>query len=191
MRLFRAIGRLNEDKNTPLTAEQAKKVLAVMKPLRTQPKLTPEQAEETYKKLEAILTDAQRKAIEQAARERWQSRSGDREPRPGGENRAPGNGGPGADRRENGDTNPRQQVERGQNDGNRDQEERRGPEQRPAAGANGGQPGAGGNPRGRFNREEMANFNPFNSQSDNPMAQRMSERMNAEFDALEARAKGK
>jgi len=34
----------------------------------------------------------------------------------------------------------------------------------------------------------MENMNPFNLDSDNPMAQRMSERIEAVFDALKAKA---
>lgn len=82
LRLFRGIGRLEEAGKTPLTAAQAKAVLAIMTPLRTQQTLTPEQAKAAADKLNAILTAEQRAAIDafRPGRGNWGNRQGDGQP---------------------------------------------------------------------------------------------------------------
>ncbi|HEX2948121.1 MAG TPA: hypothetical protein VHV83_00885 [Armatimonadota bacterium] len=64
VRLFRSIGRLDEA-SAPLTPAQAKAILAIMNPLRTQPTLTSEQAEKVTAELNTQLTPAQQQEIEQ------------------------------------------------------------------------------------------------------------------------------
>jgi len=53
------IARLEKEQKAPLTAEQAKSLLAVLQPLRSQPTLTQDQAKEALKQVNAVLTDTQ------------------------------------------------------------------------------------------------------------------------------------
>ena len=158
MRTFQGLGTLEEEGKAPLTAAQAKSILALFEPLRSQESLTPAGATSTLEKLEALLTPAQQEALEET-----------RQRRPGGGGRTSAAGGPG----EPGPTGVRPQGPAGS----------AGPfggaggRQRPAGGGESRPPGAG-----------MENMNPFNLDSDNPMAQRMSERIEAVFDALKAKA---
>ena len=182
-RVFRSLGRLEELK-APLTAAQAKAILGIMGPLRTQKTLTSDQAKKALDQLQAQLTQAQKDALEQAARER-RNRGGQRPggeggprpggdgaPRPGGEGRPPGDGGPRSDS-ENGGTGP-------------------GGPAGPWAGrsGNGGGQRPGGGDPAQF-AAQMETMNPFSADSDNPMAQRMAERSKAIFDMLEAKAGGR
>ncbi|MHB9133024.1 MAG: hypothetical protein ACYDBB_18305 [Armatimonadota bacterium] len=168
MRLFSGIGRLEEEGKTPLTPAQAKAILAIMTPLRTQKTLTAAQAEETLKKLQAELTAEQRDAIDQMRRDRPARRGGERPqggPPPNGmvEGKSPEGPGP----RPNGGMGSPDGSPPGGRDGSR-------------------QPDAG---RPGMSPEEMKNMNPFNPSGDNPMAERMAQRQQATFDALEAKAR--
>ncbi|HEY3416385.1 MAG TPA: hypothetical protein VGM23_05830 [Armatimonadota bacterium] len=62
VRLFTGLGQLDGEQ-APLTAAQAKSILAIMTPLRDQPSLTPAQAEQAQKNIEAVLTTPQRDAL--------------------------------------------------------------------------------------------------------------------------------
>ncbi|MDH7481237.1 MAG: hypothetical protein QHH26_04560 [Armatimonadota bacterium] len=63
MQMVRHIGEINKDKKYTLTPEQAKKVLAVLKPLRSKPKLTQDEAKKALKDLKPIFTAAQLNAM--------------------------------------------------------------------------------------------------------------------------------
>jgi len=94
VRFFRNVGRLAEDDSTtPLTPAQAKGILAVMTPLRTQKTLTPDDAEKVRAQLEKQLTPAQLEAIKQANANRFSQRGGG--PQGGPPGGAGGPGGPG------------------------------------------------------------------------------------------------
>ncbi|HEX2948798.1 MAG TPA: hypothetical protein VHV83_04415 [Armatimonadota bacterium] len=85
VRLFTGIGRLEEDGQHACTPAQAKAILALMTPLRSQATLTPQQALRIQTKLEAILTSAQKDAIANARRAGGPQGFGGR-PQGGGEN---------------------------------------------------------------------------------------------------------
>lgn len=178
MRMFRGIGRLEEDGKTPLTPQQAKAILAVMTPLRTKATLTPEEAEKARTQLDAQLTQAQRDAIAQAAQNRGGWGGGQRGGFGGGQAGGPGGqaGAPGG--APSSVPGPWQgRVGGGQTGGPGGQ-----------AGAPGGAPGGPGGGRG-MGAPMDPNMNPFNPSGNNPMAGRMAERNKAIFDALEAKAK--
>ncbi len=158
LRTFQGLGTLAEEGKAPLTTAQAKSILALMDPLRTQKSLTPQQAMSKLEKLEALLTPAQREALEET-RQRW----------PGGGGRTSAAGGPG----EPGPTGVRHQGPAGGSS--------------PFGGTGGRQHPMGG---GEFRRPgtDMENMNPFNLTGDNPMAQRMSERIETVLGALRAKA---
>ncbi|MDI6827229.1 MAG: hypothetical protein QME62_01955 [Armatimonadota bacterium] len=63
MQMVRHIGEINKDKKYTLTPDQAKKVLAVLKPLRSKPKLTQDEAKKALKDLKPIFTAAQLNAM--------------------------------------------------------------------------------------------------------------------------------
>ncbi len=188
MRLFRRVTRLAEDDNTPLSASQARAILAIMTPLRTQKTLTSDQAASVSKQLEAQLTPEQRAGMEQMSNRRGG----------GGPGGSGGTGAPngaqaqgGRNDRQNG--TPAQGDRPGGQNGTQAQGDRGAWGGGPGGGAPGGTSGGdsqnGGRPR--ITPEEMAKMNPFNPSGDNPMASRMAERTNAAFDTLEAKAKGK
>lgn len=62
-RATRNITELEKNKETALTPAQAKQVLAILKPLRSKPKLTSDQAKAASIKLEKVFTLAQQDAI--------------------------------------------------------------------------------------------------------------------------------
>ncbi len=159
VRTFQGLTTLEEGE-TPLTTAQAKSILALMEPLRAQESLPPQEATSKLEKLEALLTPAQREALEET-----------RQRRPGGGRRNRDGGGPG-ERAPTGDRPARQRPA-----GNTE----------PFSGTDGRQRPIG---EGQFRRPGtgMENMNPFNLASDNPMAQRMSERIETVFDALKAKA---
>ena len=159
LRTFQGLGILEEG-DTPLTTEQAKSILALVEPLRSQESLTSEKATSTLEKLEALLTPAQREALEEMGQRRR-----------GGGRRTSGAGGPG----ESGATGERAGRERPA--GSPESSGGTGGRQRPPDGGESRRSGAG-----------MENMNPFTPDSDNPMAQRMSERIETVFDALKAKA---
>jgi len=172
MRTFHNIARLDEDGKAPLSSAQAKAILAVMTPLRSQATLTADEAAKAQTKLDAVLTTAQRDAI--AAMPRFGG--GGR----GGQQGGGGRGGPGG--AGNGGTTPTPGLftPRSSQHG----------EQAPAGGE---QPApAGGRPPGQgrmFGGGMPANFNPFNPPKDSPMAERMNARLQTTFDALQAKAR--
>jgi len=187
MGLFRGLGRL-DDLKAPLTEKQAKAILAIMNPLRKQATLSPEEADKALAKLKAELTKAQLDALAQAARERMMR--GGPGGGPGGRQRdgappnAAGNGG--GMPPSGGDSAP----------GSGDMPRRRGDGGPGGGGPGGGAPGGGGpggGPGGRGGGgfgAQMETMNPFHP-GDDPMSQRMAERINAVFDELEAKAAGK
>lgn len=59
MRTASRIPDLNKDSAHALTKAQAKQILAILGPLRTQPKLTPDQAKAASEKLQKVFTRAQ------------------------------------------------------------------------------------------------------------------------------------
>ena len=63
MQMVTHIGEIDKDKKYTLKPAQAKAVLAVLKPLRTQPKLTQDQAKAVLIKLKKPLTAAQLNAM--------------------------------------------------------------------------------------------------------------------------------
>jgi len=63
MQMVRHIGEMEKDKKYALTPAQAKKVLAVLKPLRSKPKLTQDQAKQALKDLKSALTAEQLNAM--------------------------------------------------------------------------------------------------------------------------------
>jgi len=172
---FFGIGRLEREGKTPLTSAQAKAILAVMTPLRTQQTLTPEQAEKVLTQIKAQLTKEQITAMETPRRGAGPGGFG----RPGG---AGGQGGSGSMNNPGGMHRPDWPHT---------------PDR--TAGMNGGQPPAmreGDRPRGHWSPPggggqpgsppaRMVNFNPFSTAHENPM----SEHVQAIFSALEAKAK--
>jgi len=63
VRLAENVGRLGDASEDSLTAEQAKEIYDIIKPLRKQDKLTQEQAKEAYDGINGVLTDEQKKTI--------------------------------------------------------------------------------------------------------------------------------
>jgi hypothetical protein len=178
MHLFRGIGRLGDDGDNPLTPAQAKAILAILTPLRTQKTLTSTEAEGVTKRLEAELTPAQLTAV--------QSRSmrGGGPGGPGGPGGAPAGGAP----RQRGIFPSNGAGGAGAQPGAAGGASRqRGGFSPNGAGGPGGRPGAAGGPP-RFVIPE--NYNPFYTKNtdDNPMAARMAERMQDAFDALKEKA---
>jgi hypothetical protein len=92
MRMVAHIGQIDKDKKFALTPAQAKQVLGVLKPLRSQPKLTQDQAKAALKALKAIFTVDQLNAMA-AIKDRPRRMDA------GGPGGPPGQGGPGAQRR--------------------------------------------------------------------------------------------
>ena len=66
MHLARQIGEIDKNSKYALSPAQAKKVFAVLKPLRSKPQLTQAQAKVAVQKLQKVFTAAQLKAIAQA-----------------------------------------------------------------------------------------------------------------------------
>lgn len=88
-RTLRGIGELNRDPKTALTPAQAQKILAALKPWRTKPKMTDEQASKLNKQITAPLTIAQLKKLASMPRRGGGMMGGGRGPGGGG----PGGGG--------------------------------------------------------------------------------------------------
>ena len=63
MQMVRHIGEIEKDRKYALTPGQASKVLAVLKPLRSKPKLTQDQAKQALKELKKALTANQLNAM--------------------------------------------------------------------------------------------------------------------------------
>jgi hypothetical protein len=94
-RTFGGIGRLAHAPQTTITKAQAKAILALMTPLRTQPNLTAAQATATKTKLEAILTAAQREELKKMPQRRSDGARRDGQGgREGGHRWGGGQGGP-------------------------------------------------------------------------------------------------
>lgn len=102
---LRGLDDLDKDPKTKLTAAQAKKILAVLQPLRNKPKMTQDDAKNALKQIKAALTVNQLNALARMEAERRNRRGGPGGPggpggagmRPGGPGGAPGArpGGPG------------------------------------------------------------------------------------------------
>lgn len=170
-RLFRNLGRLEELKE-PLTPAQAKAILAIMTPLRTQKTLTNDEAKKVLERLQAQLTPAQKDALAQSRERRGRGGDGGRRD-PGGNTAGPNAGAPapgGSRAGRGGDGAPGGGAPR-----------RSGPDGTNPRGPGGGDPA-------EF-AKRMETMNPFYMDGDNPMAQRMAERYQAIFDMLEAKAK--
>jgi hypothetical protein len=72
VRRVMGIARLEEEGQQPLTPQQAKSILALLKPLRTQATLTGAQATRVLNDLNALLTSAQREELDSAGERRPQ-----------------------------------------------------------------------------------------------------------------------
>lgn len=70
------IGRLEEGQTHVLSAAQAKQLLAVLTPLRSKPTLTQDEAKDTIKAIQSILTAEQREAISTMRPERDRQQGG-------------------------------------------------------------------------------------------------------------------
>lgn len=93
MQMVRHIQEIDKDKKYALKPEQAKKVLAILKPLRDKPKLTQDQAKQALKDLKAVFTVAQLNAMARIKPRFEQRRDGPPGQRPSGANRQPPIGG--------------------------------------------------------------------------------------------------
>lgn len=63
MRFVRQVGEIDKDKKYTLTQSQAKKVLEILTPLRTKPKLTQDEAKKTLANLKKVFTATQLNAM--------------------------------------------------------------------------------------------------------------------------------
>jgi hypothetical protein len=90
MSMTRHIGEINKNPKYALSSDQAKKVLAVLQPLRSKPKLTQDQAKDTLKKLKPIFTVNQLNAMAKIKSRPQGQRPGMSGNQPGG-NRPGGN----------------------------------------------------------------------------------------------------
>jgi len=104
MQMVRHIGEIDKDKKYALTPAQAGKVLAILKPLRSKPKLTQDQAKQALKDLKKVFTADQLNAM---ARIRPMFRPGEpgRPGQPGGMRGGPPGGGQGQNRERRWDPN--------------------------------------------------------------------------------------
>lgn len=93
--LWRGIGEI-EKSNTPLTKAQAKKVVALVRPWGSRPKMTDGQAKSLYMGLNNVLTAQQKNQLDKMAAMRRRTERGDRGDGPrGGGPGGPGGRGPG------------------------------------------------------------------------------------------------
>lgn len=93
--LWRNIGELEKSK-TPLTKAQAKRVVALVRPWSSKPKMTDAQAKALYMSMNAVLTTSQKNEMDKMGAMRRRTARGDREGGPGGQRGGPGGpGGPG------------------------------------------------------------------------------------------------
>jgi len=163
--LVRNIGRMEQEGQYKLTPAQAKQILGILQPLRTQPKLTQDEAKDTIRALQQVLTMNQRTEVGklQAAAPPGGNRRGGGAG--GGAGRNGGNGGPGGSGGMGGAGAP-------------------------GAGSRGGPAGGRtGGDRPRFDAEAMKDYNPFNPESGGMGGPRAAARWDAFFAALEAKAK--
>ena len=167
---LRTLEELDKDQKTRLTPAQAKKILAVLQPLRNKPKMTQDDAKNALKQIKAALNVSQLNAMARIEAERRNRRGGPGGAgggmgmRPGGPGGAPG-GAPGA---------------------------------RPGGnnGARPGGPGGAGRPGGGQwqmpDPAAMKDFNPFKPDPKmGQFAQRGAEYWNNFFKGLQQRASGK
>ncbi|MCS6829404.1 MAG: hypothetical protein RMM08_03790 [Armatimonadota bacterium] len=167
---LRALEDIDKDPKTKLTAEQAKKILAVLQPYRNKPKMTQDDAKNALKGIKAALNVNQLNAIARIEAERRNRRGGF-----GGPGGGPGGGGMGM--RPGGPGGPPGGA----------------PGARPG-GAPGGNAGRPGGPGGGFRMpdpSQMKDFNPFKPDTSTPFGQRAAERWNQFFKGLQQRASGK
>jgi len=66
-RLLRNIGELEKANKKPLTKDQAKKVLAAVKPWEKKTKMTDDEAKTLYKQINGVLTTAQKNELDKMA----------------------------------------------------------------------------------------------------------------------------
>jgi hypothetical protein len=96
--LMRGIGELEKGKKAALTKDQAKKVVAAVKPWQSKPKMSESEAKSLYMKLNAVLTTRQKNELDKmSAQNRRFGGGGDRGGSGGGSRMGggPGGGGPG------------------------------------------------------------------------------------------------
>jgi len=155
--LARNIGRMEREGQYKLTPAQAKQILEILQPLRTQPKLTQDEAKDTIRALQQVLTMDQRTEVAklQAATP------------PGGNRRGGGAGGPGGGAGRPGGNGGQGAPGAGSRGG-------------PAGSRQGGD-------RPRFDPEAMKDYNPFNPASTGMGGQRAAGRWEEFFTALEAK----
>jgi len=89
MTMVRHIGEIDKDKKYTLTPAQAKKMLAILTPWRSKPKMTQDQAKDVARKLKSVLTAAQLNAMARIKSHFGQGPGGR-----GGPGGGPGQGGP-------------------------------------------------------------------------------------------------
>jgi len=65
--LVRNIGELEKARKAPLSKDQAKKVVAAIKPWQTRPKMTEDEAKGLYMKINAVLTTKQKNELDKMA----------------------------------------------------------------------------------------------------------------------------
>lgn len=157
---------LDQNPKTKLTAAQAKKILAVLQPLRNKSKMTQDEAKDALKKIKAALTVDQLNALARYEQERRNRRGGPGGFGGGGMGMRPGGpGGPG------------------------------GPGAPGAPGARPGGPGGPGGGPGQFRMPDPAQMKDFNPFKPNPQAgpfgQRGAEYWKTFFTKLQQRAAGK
>lgn len=104
-RLLRDIGELEKANKKPLTKDQAKKIVAAIKPWEKKPKMTDEDAKALRKTINDILTTAQKNELDKMAAQNRRMGGGG----PGGG--GPGGGGFGGAGGGGGQPNPQQQQQ--------------------------------------------------------------------------------
>lgn len=163
---LRGLEMLDKDAKTKLTPAQAKKILAVLQPLRNKPKMTQDDAKNALKQIKAALTVNQLNALARFEAERRNRRGG-----PGG---GPGGGG------------------MGMRPGDRGGPSGGAPGARPG-GVQGARQGTPGGSRPQMpDLSQMKDFNPFKSNPRmGPFGQRAAEYWDNYFKGLQQRASGK
>ena len=92
--LWRNIGEL-EKSRSPLTKAQAKRVVGLVRPWTTKPKMTDDQAKALFMSMNSVLTTQQKNELDKMGAMRRRTERGDREGGPGGQRGGPGGAGGG------------------------------------------------------------------------------------------------